>query len=98
MRRCTWRRAGSIIVGMNRRSVLIASGTLAVIAFGGSCTRRARTRVPPPAIISHADWETQRPVGYSADASRRNLKAGGSLTFHDLTVTVLATSLDSSTA
>jgi hypothetical protein len=53
--------------------------------------------VRPPAIISHASWETQRPVGYSADASRRNLRAGSSLTFHDLTVTVVATSVDSST-
>ena len=82
---------------MTSRTVAVAAGTLAVALFGTSCARRARTRVPSPAIISHADWETQRPLGYSADASRRNLKAGSSLTFHDLTVTVLATSVDSST-
>jgi hypothetical protein len=51
--------------------------------------------VPPPAIVSHASWETQRPVGYAADATRRNLKAGDSLTFRDLTITVVATSVDS---
>ena len=82
---------------MTSRTAAFAAGTLAFTLFGTSCSRHARTRVPPPAIISHATWETQRPVGYSADASRRNLKAGSSLTFHDLTVTVIATSVDSST-
>ena len=82
---------------MTSRSIAVVAGALGFAVVGASCARHASTRVPPPPIISHATWETERPVGYSADASRRNLEAGSSLTFHDLTVTIVATSVDSST-
>ena len=51
--------------------------------------------VPQPAIISHAQWESQPALGYAADAMRRNEPVGGTLAFHDLSITVLATSTDS---
>lgn len=64
-----------------------------------SCTawRGART-VPKPAIIPHDEWDVRPPLGHAADASRRNKAAGDSLTFRDITVTVLGTSVDSSGA
>ncbi|MEO5509566.1 MAG: hypothetical protein ABIS27_02990, partial [Longimicrobiales bacterium] len=37
------------------------------------------------------------PVGYAADAARRNKRAGDSLAFHDLTVNVISVATDSST-
>jgi hypothetical protein len=64
-----------------------------------SCIGRPRpTTVPPPSIISHATWQTEPPLGYAAEATRRNLKAGDSLAFGNLTINVLATSVDSSGA
>jgi hypothetical protein len=54
--------------------------------------------VSKPPIIPHSQWETKPPVGYSADAMRRNKAAGDSVTFHDLTVDVLGTGVDSSGA
>ena len=76
--------------------------TLALLAFAALATscagRRANTRAPAPRIISHSDWQTQPPFGYSADATRRNIRAGDSLTFRDLTITALATSVDSTVA
>jgi hypothetical protein len=50
-----------------------------------------------PHVIPHTEWGTP-PLGYAADATRRNKKAGDSLAFHDLTITVLATRVDSSGA
>jgi hypothetical protein len=71
--------------------------TLALVAVAVlGCAHRAAAPVPHARIIPHAEWETQRPLGYAADATRRNKPAGDSLAFHDLTVTVLATSVDSS--
>jgi hypothetical protein len=52
--------------------------------------------VPQPPIVPHAQWQSAPPLGYAADATRRNKKAGDSLAFHDLTVAVLATSVHSS--
>lgn len=51
-----------------------------------------------PRIIPHHTWQTEPPLGHAADATRRNKKAGDSLGFHELTVSVLATSVDSSKA
>lgn len=51
--------------------------------------------VPQPAIIPHAQWQSQPPLGYAADATRRNEPPGGTLVFHDLSITVLGTSTDS---
>lgn len=54
----------------------------------------AATRVPPPAVVSHADWEATPPLGHAADAGRQNLAAGDSLVFRELTVTLLEASPD----
>src|SRR5258705_2613622 len=67
------------------------------IAVGFSAPRSATVR-PTPRIIPHAEWQSQPPLGYAADAARRNKRAGDSLAFRDLTVTVLGTSIDSSGA
>ncbi|HEY9448231.1 MAG TPA: hypothetical protein VIQ60_00700, partial [Gemmatimonadaceae bacterium] len=69
-------------------------------AFGvavtiGCATVRTTHPVPQPAIIAHSQWESQAPVGYAADAIRRNEPPGGTLTFHDLSITVVSTSTDS---
>lgn len=74
----------------------IRIGLIACAVLVGSCARhRSGTPLPAPRIIAHAEWQTQPPLGYAADATRRNIKAGDSLTFHDLTVSALATSVDS---
>jgi hypothetical protein len=57
---------------------------------------RQSSRQPP--IVPHSAWQTQAPVGYAADASRRNKRAGDSLAFRDLTITVLGASIDSTGA
>jgi hypothetical protein len=61
----------------------------------GCATMRTSHPVPQPAIITHSQWESQPPVGYPADAVRRNEPPGGTLTFHDLSITVIATQTDS---
>jgi hypothetical protein len=64
-------------------------GTVGVAAAGLSCTRHpATTPLPEPRIISHAEWEASPPLGYAADATRRNKAPGDSLSFHDLTINV----------
>ncbi|HEY9230190.1 MAG TPA: peptidoglycan recognition family protein [Gemmatimonadaceae bacterium] len=71
----------------------------AVVATAAACASRAVTApVPQPHIIPHAQWQTQPPLGYVADAIRRNKAAGDSLSFNSVTVTVLGTSIDSSGA
>jgi hypothetical protein len=67
------------------------------LALGCSSHSALRT-VPQPPIVPHAQWQSAPPLGYAADATRRNKKAGDSLAFHDLTVAVLGTSVDSSNA
>ncbi len=52
--------------------------------------------VPQPTIIPHAVWQAQPPLGVAADAMRRNTRAGDSLSFHAVTVTVLSTGVDAS--
>ena len=70
---------------------------LAGLAVLVSCgPRRVNTRVAAPRIISHAEWQATPPVGYAADATRRNIRAGDSLTFGDLRIHAVATSVDSS--
>ena len=68
-----------------------------VLAAAAGCSARYGARAfPRPAVIPHSQWETQPPLGYAADATRRNKAVGDSLTFRDLAVTVLGTSVDSS--
>ncbi len=64
-----------------------------------SCSSaRSGTDVPKPRIIPHSEWEAGPPLGYAADAARRNKRAGDSLTFHDLKVGVLSVAVDSTAA
>lgn len=80
---------------MRHSRVLIAFAAVAALSCGG---RPAVRPIPAPKIIPHAEWETQPRLGYAADATRRNKRAGDSLTFKDFTVHVLGTLVDSSTA
>jgi hypothetical protein len=50
----------------------------------------------PPNIIAHEAWDAAPPLGYAADATRRNLRAGDSITFGDVTIGVMAARVDSS--
>jgi hypothetical protein len=60
--------------------------------------RRVSQSVPRPRIIPHTEWQSQPPVGYAADATRRNTRPGDSLAFREITITVLGTAVDSSSA
>jgi hypothetical protein len=73
--------------------VSLVTGLSVLVSCG---PRRANTRVAAPRIISHAEWQATPPVGYAADATRRNIRAGDSLTFGDLRIHAVATSVDSS--
>jgi hypothetical protein len=64
----------------------------------GCAAQRAATAVPKPRIIPHTEWQAQPALGHAADATRRNKRAGDSLTFRDFTITVLGTTIDSSGA
>ncbi len=71
---------------------------LAFIAVSTACAARTgpRTDAPaPPPIIAHSQWEAQPPLGHTADANRRNLRAGDSLRFRDLVINVVAIEVDS---
>jgi hypothetical protein len=70
---------------------LVAAG----IALG--CGSRSQ-RVPKPHIVPHSEWQVAPPLGFAADATRRNKRAGDSLTFRDLVIGVVKTSVDSSGA
>ena len=54
--------------------------------------------VPKPRVIPHEQWQAAPPLGYAADATRRNKRSGDSLAFRDLTVNVISTGVDSSGA
>lgn len=76
---------------------------LAVPAVLSACTARQQATQPtpyehalPPGVVPHSAWDATPPLGYAADATRRNLRAGDDLAFRDMTVSVLATSVDSS--
>jgi hypothetical protein len=45
----------------------------------------------PARVIPGAQWRAQPPVGHAADAYRRNIPPGGTLTFRDLAIDVVAT-------
>ena len=61
-----------------------------VLVAGVACSPRQNTRPPPqPPIIPHSAWQTQPPLGYAAEATRRNLAKGGSLPFNGFTITVV---------
>jgi hypothetical protein len=79
------------------RPLRVLSALTLALALGCVARRGART-VMPPRVVPHAQWQSQPPLGHAADATRRNKRAGDSLAFRDLTVTVLATTIDSSGA
>jgi hypothetical protein len=81
---------------MIHRRFLPVTALVAIATAVGCAAQRVARAVPAPRIIPHSQWQSQPPVGYAADATRRNKAAGDSLAFHDLTVTVLGTSADSS--
>ena len=53
------------------------------------------TPVPQPRIIRHVEWEAAPPLGYAADATRRNLRPTDRLEVRDISIEVLATGVDS---
>ena len=55
----------------------------------------ASNEVAMPRIVPHSQWQTQPPLGYAADATRRNIAPGGELGFKEFKVDVLSTSVDS---
>ncbi|HEX6307304.1 MAG TPA: N-acetylmuramoyl-L-alanine amidase, partial [Longimicrobiales bacterium] len=55
----------------------------------------AQQHALPAGVIPHERWESRPALGHAADANRRNLRAGDTLAFRDLTVTVIGTSADS---
>jgi hypothetical protein len=61
----------------------------------GCATVRTAPAPQPSSIIPHTRWQSSPPVGYAADANRRNEPVGGTFVFHDLAVTVLGTAVDS---
>ena len=75
-----------------------ASFAAAALIAAACSPRPGENRVPQPPIIPHSEWDATPPVGYAADATRRNKAAGDSVSFHDLTVNVLSTAVDSSGA
>jgi hypothetical protein len=78
-----------------RTRYLIAAAAITMIA----CAKRPVERtVAKPLVIPHSQWQVKPPLGYAADAYRRNKAAGDSLSFKDLTVNVLGTGVDSSGA
>jgi hypothetical protein len=77
--------------------VRVLSASLA-LALAGCASLRSSDRDTPPDVISHETWDASPPLGYAADATRRNLRAGDSITFRDVAIHVLSTRVDSSVA
>jgi hypothetical protein len=77
------------------RSILKLVIVAAVVGCGAL---RSNRDVPKPRIIPHSEWEVSPPLGHAADALRRNKRAGDSLAFHDIKVSVLGVAVDSTGA
>lgn len=83
---------------MNRRflpAVTVAVAAALATAPGCAPSHLSQPAPEPAGTIPHARWQSQPPLGYAADAMRRNEPVGGGFTFHDLTTTVLGTFTDS---
>jgi len=74
-----------------RIPLLVAASVIACRTTPASHAENAT----PPTIIPHAHWEARPPLGYAADANRRNVRAGDSLVFRTLRIDVVATQTDS---
>ena len=68
---------------------------LALTAIIGCATAQHTPTVPKPKIIPHSEWQTTPPLGYAANATRRNKKAGDFLSFENLRINILNVSVDS---
>ena len=71
---------------------------LTLAALLGCASSQPNRSVPKPRIIPHSEWQVTPPVGYAADAARRNKRTGDSLSFKDLKVNVLNVAVDSTGA
>jgi hypothetical protein len=67
---------------------------LAAILAACSARQHAAPIAKPP-IIPHSHWHEHPPLGHAADATRRNIGAGGTLGFRDFRIEVLNTAVDS---
>lgn len=76
-----------------RPFVFIAAAATAVVI--GCATVRTAPAPQPASVIPHSQWQSSPPLGYAADATRRNEPVGGTLVFHDLSITVLGVSTES---
>jgi N-acetylmuramoyl-L-alanine amidase len=74
---------------------LIARYLVIAVMLGCASNQHGRS-VPKPRIIPHSEWQAKPPLGFAADATRRNKRAGDSLAFRDLKVNVLSVAIDSS--
>jgi hypothetical protein len=88
-------------------SQAVCSCALALAAGLSACTpmpraepRRASDAPPPlPArVVPGEEWRATPALGYPADATRRNLRPGESLTFRELSVTVVSARSDAPAA
>ena len=70
----------------------------ALLLAACSTPTQQASSVPRPAIVPHEQWDETPPLGYPADATRRNIGPGGSLGFHDFKVDVMSTAVDSAGA
>ena len=77
------------------RNVWIASALAIALVVPSAPRVVKRWMNAQPPIVPHSEWQATPPLGVAADAMRRNKPAGDSLVFHDLTITVLSTSVDS---
>lgn len=81
------------MIMLTSRPVLVVIALAGIVGCSAALSNRS---VPKPKIIPHSEWEESPPLGYAADAYRRNKRAGDSLTFHDIKVSVLSVAVDSS--
>jgi hypothetical protein len=77
------------------RPLLLLAAAAVVGCSSVRTTPATTTPEQPPAVIAHSQWQASPPLGYAADAIRRNKSAGGTLAFHDLSVTVVDVATDS---
>lgn len=87
-------RMTSLPLAIRRACLLLLTAT----ALTGCAGRRTAPIAPMPSIIPHSDWDSVPPTGYAADANRRNLRPGDSVVLKDLTITLLASEVDSGSA
>lgn len=93
---------------MPARATLLAAGCALAIGCGLPTQRdspRQQRDTPqeqlpdlPDRVIAGDEWRAEPPLGHAADGNRRNIPPGGTLAFRDLSIDVLATDVDSTSA